>query len=212
MKFKIDNAFYINLDISADRRKNCEKQFTDAGIEAVRWPGLDARALTPQAIDHILEKNAPEFLHVKDRNRNWGEECCILSHVLILKHIVSNNLENTLIVEDDFVFCRKFDSFIVFDETNILFLTKRVYFDSFESLNARENSDCIQANAGCGTEGYWIPNAESATKILNVWLSDGIKVGDLKLIKAAKKGIIKAFVLKNRIIEHDVINFESVRK
>jgi hypothetical protein len=213
MQFKIDNAFYINLDSSLSRRENCQKQFSSVGIPAIRWPGLDARVCTVTDVQKRLEEDAPDFLSVLDLKFKDADFCCLLSHVLLLKHIAKNNLKNTLIVEDDFCFVKQLESGSVPDGIDILYLTKRVFFNEEKPpFYCVEDIFHMEINDGCGFEGYWIPSAKAADNVLAVYLQDGIKTADLKVPKAISEGRLKGGVTKTRFIGHNDHEHGSDRK
>jgi hypothetical protein len=214
MQFKIDNAFYINLDSSIARRQNCKRQFESVSIRATRWPGLDVRVCAVKDIQKRLEEDAPDFLSILEKESVDANFCCFLSHILLLKYIVKNNLKNTLIVEDDFCFIESFNFCEVPENIDILYLTQRVYFNKNKSpfQRLKDTPFYMEINDGCGFEGYWIPEAKAAVNVLDVYLHDGIKQGDCKIPKAISEGRLQGGVLKKRIIGHNNQEYGSDRK
>jgi len=85
----IENKFYINLDDAIERRKKFE------GTDIVRWPAV-SRDEVPEEIDKKMVSmyNFPRQSHLA----RCGAFC---SHMSLLQHIVKNELNNTLILEDD---------------------------------------------------------------------------------------------------------------
>jgi len=85
---KIDRVIYINLDIRPDRRLHIENE--------IQWANIP--------INKIVRLNA-----IKNEIGYIG---CTLSHIACLEYAIKENLENILILEDDFTF-KKNNEYIV---------------------------------------------------------------------------------------------------
>jgi len=80
----IQKIIYINLDKRADRREQIEREFARMNLTATRFPAIEC---TP------------------------GNVGCFKSHLAVLKQAREENLENVLIMEDDFKFIVKKQTF-----------------------------------------------------------------------------------------------------
>lgn len=78
---KLKNVFYINLEHRTDRKEHVERELTELGWEFTRF-------------NAIKLPNNPAL-------------GCTLSHLKILEHAKSNNLDYVVIVEDDICFTNK---------------------------------------------------------------------------------------------------------
>ena len=102
----IEDAWYINLDRSADRRESIEKETEKLGIPINRWPAVDGSKLTDEDYSklNIPAWSRPSFaLESKQKGRK-GEIGCYLSHKTLIEYLGSLPVqENTghLILEDD---------------------------------------------------------------------------------------------------------------
>ena len=84
------NKFYINLDRCADRQKYFDKSWS-------RWAATDWKNLEEE--DPIFTKMI-SYYNI-NKNEHGGKIGCLLSHMTLLHHIVDNELDNCIVVEDD---------------------------------------------------------------------------------------------------------------
>ena len=89
-------VFYINLDTAVERKnKFSDKNFTLTGEPAIRW-----KATTKEEVPSYIASRLVSMY-------NFGKEAhlarcaCWLSHTKLLEFIVSNKLDDVLILEDD---------------------------------------------------------------------------------------------------------------
>ena len=131
---KIDKIIYINMDSRLDRRKEIEEQFERAGIQndkIIRFSGMR----------HPTSPNAG----------------CNMSHAAALKLAYDLNLQNVLILEDDFDFIEdikfvKSSLACFFNETSsIPWNAVLLAFGNQESGDFSENiSYCLKAKNAAG--------------------------------------------------------------
>lgn len=131
---KIDKIIYINMDSRVDRRKEIEEQFEKAGIPSekiIRFSG----------ICHPTSPNAG----------------CNMSHAGALKLAYDLNLQNVLILEDDFDFIEDIE-FIKKSLTNFFNETSGISWNAvllaFSHLESSPFSDllgnCLKAQNAAG--------------------------------------------------------------
>ncbi len=89
MEFTSANTFCISLLSKPDRWSRCLARFETLGLEVHRWPAACCDADFTSPIAPYL---------------NTGQKGCAQSHINIWKHIVENNLEYALVLEDDACF------------------------------------------------------------------------------------------------------------
>src|SRR3989442_3393968 len=90
----IDHTFVINLKKRNDRWKTINDKFKNTNLKLERWDAVYGKELSSEYINQ----------HTTDFCRNFcsnGMIGCWLSHYNLWKHIVNNNLDNVLILEDD---------------------------------------------------------------------------------------------------------------
>ena len=92
----IDKIFVINLDLSVDRLNKCEYQSKKYNFQFERFTAIDGSKLT---------KTQKNYVHpiCKTLLCTNGMIGCGLSHLFILKKIIDENIQTTLVLEDDFV-------------------------------------------------------------------------------------------------------------
>ena len=91
------NGFYINLDKDADKRKTMEQKISEMGLPLVRFPAIYGKNVDKSILGDIFTSRYLSSV-------NDGIIGCALSHVSIWKKIVTDNLKDTIINEDDVVF------------------------------------------------------------------------------------------------------------
>ncbi|WP_439271403.1 glycosyltransferase family 25 protein [Pseudochrobactrum sp. HB0163] len=102
-------AYLINLDRSDDRLQRMKGQFAKAGLEFVRVPAVDGRAM-----------NHAELAEIK-RNPGWeqplslSEIGCFLSHRRCYEQIVQAGERFAAVFEDDIAFSRNAQQFFADD-------------------------------------------------------------------------------------------------
>lgn len=91
---KIDNVFVINLKNNTERWKTINDKFKNTGLKLIRWDAVYGKDMTEQEIYDNTTTLCNLFC-------SPGMIGCSMSHITLWKHIVANNLDNVLILEDD---------------------------------------------------------------------------------------------------------------
>ena len=94
LQFNIDNTFCISLESAPERWSRMTTRFREFNMDVFRWI-----ASTP---DNLTEKFADYM--------NPGQRACAQSHFFIWKQMISENLPYALILEDDAMFDRRWNS------------------------------------------------------------------------------------------------------
>ena len=102
MKLNIDcPILMINLDRSPERLEFQKKQFEEHGLQFERFPAVDGRKDNSELLNSIKLSDKWDIL----KNGAIG---CALSHYLILKKMVDENIDNIIVFEDDVILCEQF--------------------------------------------------------------------------------------------------------
>ena len=81
-----NNTFCINLNHRKDRWDRIEKIFNNIKLDVTRW-----EATTPDKVTDKIEGSP-------------GQQGCAQSHINIWRHIIKNNIDYALVLEDDVSF------------------------------------------------------------------------------------------------------------
>jgi len=103
---QIANIHVINMDGSTDRMKSIEDQCRRENISFTRFPAINGRNL---ALDDIEGRIATNSYMYKNLERNRGEIGCAFSHMDLWQQFNSSQLSMMIVVEDDVIFCDKFN-------------------------------------------------------------------------------------------------------
>ena len=87
----IERKYVINLDRCLDRMESFDDSYT-------RWSATDYRDLQDK---HPIFDRMISYHSIRNTNQHKAKCGCFLSHTNIWRYIVTNKLNNTLIVEDD---------------------------------------------------------------------------------------------------------------
>lgn len=90
--------FVINLDRSPERLADIRADMAAAGIEVIRIPGVDGKAI-PEAERSLLD--TPRFLRRHGKRPAAGEYGCYLSHLRAIEAIAAGPAEAGVVFEDD---------------------------------------------------------------------------------------------------------------
>lgn len=101
----LSKIFMINLERRPERRARMIESFNILGLEVQNFTAIDGRELNDDEIKKIgiefLEGYADPYLN---RPMTLGEIGCFLSHFYIWEKMISEKLEEVLILEDDIRF------------------------------------------------------------------------------------------------------------
>jgi glycosyl transferase family 25 len=108
-----DDAYYINLDGSVDRREQFEKNSYESGFKAKRFSAIRPKLEDiPDSIMQGFNHNYPNPSPERDNQlqKLVGELGCSLSHRDVVKEAKDRGLNNVLIFEDDCKFLPEWKS------------------------------------------------------------------------------------------------------
>lgn len=92
-------TFLINLDRNPDRLVSAKRQLDAFGIAFERFPGIDGRALSKDELKRHY--NRFRSILVNGKPMALGEIGCALSHTMLYRKMVEENIPFALIFEDD---------------------------------------------------------------------------------------------------------------
>ena len=157
---QVNNCLIINLIHRTDLWENTEKfrnEWIKHGKTVERMLGVNYSTQTNVINDFIksnrLDLNGKGFR--KNKNALLGELGCYMGHYNCWKHIIDNNLECCLILEDGIEFLRNdFQNMMINSEVDILYINE-------EMKKTNENR-----LVGYGTQGY-IVTKKGAQLLIN---------------------------------------------
>ena len=133
------NSFCINLDSKPERWEKMKDRFRYFDMKVTRWPAATAAD---------IKDNFPHHL-------NDGQKGCSQSHINIWRHMVANNLEYALILEDDACFDIQWkEKLEVFCETNQDSNWDAVFLNASEPIDERDVWTCTMHREQYLTAGY----------------------------------------------------------
>lgn len=98
------DMYYINLDRAHKRRADLEFQFKQQDLQVKRFPAVDARKLSNEAVAKVLQHpRSQNFLKsvLVDNRKNIGHFGCFLSHIGVYNEFMKSDKPYCLIFEDD---------------------------------------------------------------------------------------------------------------
>ena len=146
-------AFLINLDRHPDRLAAAQTRLSQAGVKAVRMPGVDGASLSPAARRAAVAR----FHAILARGRLYtpGQIGCALSHQAVYRQMIDENLPATLVFEDDVQLSPGFPTSLAAAET-LLDVNRRQVFlfsdgtypplpSAGNAFSRTQNGDCAEA-------------------------------------------------------------------
>lgn len=91
------NGFYINLDKDVKKREAMETTLTKLNLPIKRFPAVYGKEVDKNSIKDTFTNDYLKFC-------NDGIIGCALSHISIWQKIITENLDNVIILEDDVIF------------------------------------------------------------------------------------------------------------
>ena len=172
--------FVVNLDSDKDRLKQIQRRADQLGLPIRRFPAVDISRLE-------------EHEYVCDVNRKIdnGAIGCFLSHVGIYKEVISENIDNALILEDDswpiLPLPCKIGRFNLPENYDLVFVNESMEFNNGISINKDDSCfECTNIDEvsryrsfkypnqrNVGTYGYFI-SKKGAEKLLKIFEEEGI--------------------------------------
>jgi GR25 family glycosyltransferase involved in LPS biosynthesis len=92
--------FCINLERATERKDTMQKEWIDKiGLDIIFWKAYDRRDIEQNVYPYPYKKD----LAIKNfkRELSYGEIACSTSFCLLYEHILNNNYEEVIIMEDD---------------------------------------------------------------------------------------------------------------
>ena len=89
----------VNMDDSEDRLTACHQQLSSINMAFTRIPAVNGNQLTPQDLEQYQTEDFSRYY----KALTAGEIGCYLSHRKCWQHIIENDLDYALILEDDFL-------------------------------------------------------------------------------------------------------------
>jgi glycosyl transferase family 25 len=194
----------INLERSKDRLAFQEKQFKEHGLSFERFNAVDGRNELSNYVKDIK-------LSHRWHNELPGKKGCALSHIEILKKIVSENIPQVIVMEDDVILCENFreefnNYFDYADLSNdIIFLGNQKSEYELTSL-IKNNIKKTNMPTYC-THGliYTLNGAKNILKIID---NIGLYVIDIIYIEQCRIGKIKSISYIKKPSEHLVEKYK----
>jgi glycosyl transferase family 25 len=144
--FTKENSFCISLKSKPERWLNMNKRFLYFGLEVTQWEASTSENIT----DYF-----PDYL-------NGGQKGCAQSHIRIWRHMLENNLEYALILEDDACFDKEWLTKLrTFDKEN----WDIICLNASEPISTLHSWECTLHNLQYLTAGY-ILSKTAAEKLL----------------------------------------------
>jgi GR25 family glycosyltransferase involved in LPS biosynthesis len=193
---KINKVYVINLNRRPDRWRDINKYFGSVW-KLNRWPAVDGRKITDLSkhIDGNYYDVSPSKL------------ACALSHYQLWTHIVNNNEDNILILEDDAIPTKNFYKWksIQFSDWNILFLGVLGEDNNCGQMIAK---NIYRINNLYGTHAYIIRHSYART-LLNLIkypfdIQVPIKGIDIYLHDIVKNPANKIYTVKPSLIDQSM--------
>lgn len=202
---RINNIYIIHWKELRDRREYLEKQFPNA-----HWVDFyDRNTITTEDITKVYSKNKnlwDKRIHSLYNNKPAYQEmriseiCNSLSHIYVLDHMINNNIEYGLVLEDDVIlkveFFNKFDEY--FDQTpkdfDIIFLGSSFSPQILDSVGFENEKPTIKHQNGVFVyEKFRNPK----TRCVDAYI---LKKSTCEKIKTVSKEIVSAY-------DHDLAYF-----
>ena len=99
---KLPPLFVINLKTSTERKEHIQKQLSDIEYDFEFIEAVDGSLLSQTELG-IYDKEATldNWTNRYNRELSKGEIGCIMSHLLVYKKMIDENIEEAIILEDD---------------------------------------------------------------------------------------------------------------
>jgi GR25 family glycosyltransferase involved in LPS biosynthesis len=171
----------INLERSKDRLEFQHKQFKEHGLEFTRYDAVNGREDLSKHLEGLK-------LSHQWREMSNGQRGCALTHVSILKKMVSENIPAVFVLEDDVVLCEnfshEFEKFFHDDDLKYDIVYVGNQHDKIKTNELKINRPTFCTHA-------IIYTLEGAKNILKHIQEVGLYVYDIVLIQADIKNKLK---------------------
>lgn len=167
---KVNKIFIINLERDTKRKQNILKQLEQNNIQNYEF----IRAIDGQNgdLEYYSFDVIPDWIEpFTSKVMTKGEIGCALSHYNIWEKIINENIEYTLILEDDIILCDNFSqkldnicsNILETENMDLLYLGRRPLNTNNET---KINCNIIKVKYSYGTHAYIVTN-RCAQKLLN---------------------------------------------
>lgn len=161
-------CYYINLDRSTDRDAAFRAECARVGIEPVRVPAVDGRALPEDVVAAMGPRTSGEY------GVGYGEIGCFLSHVRLWEMVVAEAQDWAFVCEDDIHFASNAAEFLRSsdwlpadaDLVKAETVFQRVLMDKRPATSAFGHGLFRLCSAHGGTAGYFV-SRRGAQKLLD---------------------------------------------
>lgn len=103
--------FVISLADSTERRRSIKKRLSELGLEFQFFDAIDGRQGLPPDLETYVDRNRAQ--QKLGRPLSDPEIACALSHAFLYQHILEQDLEEAIILEDDMVPSESFRALII---------------------------------------------------------------------------------------------------
>lgn len=183
----VDNCLILNLEIRKDlwkKLKNFRKMWENKNKTCEKINGIDYKDKKNTIEDFLMNKRLHAYGTGFRNNKDHfiGELGCYMGHYKCWEHIVKNNIQCCLILEDGIDVLRTdFDNLIINSDTDILFVNKEMVKNSLNKL------------IGYGMQGY-IVTLNGARKLMEKCYTLYLPI-DLQIRNLCNKKELKSNVL-----------------
>ena len=185
MKLNIDcPILMINLDRSPERLEFQKKQFEEHGLQFERFPAVDGRKDNSELLNSIK-------LSDKWSTMSNGQKGCALSHYLILKKMVNENIDKLIVFEDDVILCEDFISNFneYYDSVHLNY--DIIYLGSqYSDEDFKKYKHLKTVNIGTFTTHAIIYTKKMAEKMLRFINENGLYIIDITYIDETRKHLL----------------------
>jgi len=173
----IERKYVVNLDRCLDRMESFDDSYT-------RWSATDYRDLQDK---HPIFDRMISYHSIRNTNQHKAKCGCYLSHTNIWRYIVTNKLNNTLIVEDDAELVNDYaDLQLPTDSFTYLggfFHNKKMTDNTKINIESKEGINLLDKDKYriLMTLAYFIPTWEIAEKMLEAVNKDRVRAIDVMM-------------------------------
>jgi len=150
-------TFVINLDKNPDRLASMKRQLDAFGIEFERFPAIYGKNLTKAELRRCY--NRFRSILVNGKPMQLGEIGCALSHALVYKRMIEENIPVALIFEDDVQFLPRFPEVLKYASEQIDLTKKQVILFNAHGVSnppTEGNPKVVPIVGGLCAEAYLI--------------------------------------------------------
>lgn len=227
--------FCINLERAYERKQKIQKEWIDnLKFDIQFWKAYDRRLLTNHSPPYLYDKNISK--NIFGRELSHGEIACITSLFQVFEYIVSKNIKEAIIIEDDAIpiiqnkqvlYDAIHNTKIEFPDIEIIYMhdlhpkqkdrqncnKKNIYY--YENIfNLRKNTASLSKISPWGNQCFYIKQSAILTMFENIQ-----KINDKPIIyfpadhfanytKLCEKNIVG--ILNEPMCTHDWIGPQSI--